>query len=236
MKKDNVLTTDKTNEFDEKINDNSKNVFNKSTDELKLNPKKIKRKKPILTEDEINKRKSNKKRFAFAAFVLLLGVGVMGNWYYENSDLSQTIEPLINTSDTKTLGEAEFVGGTTQPVTENEYFSSARVDRQTSRDGALDELQKVIDNADVDEKTKNQAEKDIARISANISIENKIETLVTAKGIDNCIAVVNDEGSRVDVIVDVENLDDKTIMQIKEISMEQLNCDFENVSIIQSKQ
>lgn len=192
------------------------------------------KKKPILSESELNKRKAKKKRFAFAAFVLLLGIGVMGNWYYENSDLSQTIEPLINSSDTKTLGEAEFVGGTTQATTESEYFSSARVNRQSSRDSALDELQKIVDSSDNDDELKKQAQTDIAKLSSIITIENKIETLVLAKGVNNCIAIVNDDATRVDVVVDVDELDDKTIMQIKEIAMQQLDCDFESVSIIQS--
>ncbi len=51
----------------------------------------------------------------------------------------------------------------------------------------------------------------------------------------NCIAVVSDDSSRVDVIVDAEELTDEIILQIKEISIQQLQCSFENVTIIQSK-
>ena len=39
---------------------------------------------------------------------------------------------------------------------------------------------------------------------------------------------------RVDVIVDVDDLSDTLILQIKEIAIQQLGCSFENVSIIQS--
>ena len=55
-----------------------------------------------------------------------------------------------------------------------------------------------------------------------------------AKGVQNCIAVVDTEGTRVDVIVDVAELTDDIILQIKEIATEQLSCGFENVTIIQS--
>ena len=58
---------------------------------------------------------------------------------------------------------------------------------------------------------------------------------MTAKGADNCIAVVNDDATRVDVIVDVPELTDSLILQIKEIAMQQLGCSFKDVSIIQSK-
>ena len=39
----------------------------------------------------------------------------------------------------------------------------------------------------------------------------------------------------IDVIVDVQDLNEQIIVQIKDIAMEQLGCSFENVSIIQSK-
>lgn len=199
--------------------------------------KRQKREKPILTEQEIKKRKANKTKLAAASFVLLLSVGILGNWYYQNSDLSANISPLVDSSKTKTLGEAEFVGATAQneEKDENEYFSSARVNRQKARDEALETLQKVVDSSDEGSEAKAKAAKDIARLSSNIEIENKIETLVVAKNVDNCVAVVSEDGSRVDIIVDCSDLSDSTIMQIKDIAMQQLSCSFENVSIIQSK-
>ena len=69
----------------------------------------------------------------------------------------------------------------------------------------------------------------------NITKENKIETLVTAKGINNCIAIINDDGTKVDIIVDVKDLNDTVILQIKDIATSQMNCSFEDVTIIQSK-
>lgn len=214
----------------------NKNIVN---EEKKPSKKSKKKEKPVLNETEIKQRKARKTRVAVAAFVLLLGVGVMGNWYYENTDLSNKIEPLINSTQTKTLGEAEYVDATTEISTEaksseSEYFSSARVERQSARDESLDNLQAVVDSTDESEDAHKDAEKEIAKISSYISIENKIETLVTAKGVNNCLAVISEDGSRVDVIVDVQELSDSVILQIKEIAIEQLGCSFENVSIIQS--
>ena len=67
-----------------------------------------------------------------------------------------------------------------------------------------------------------------------IEIENKIETLVKAKGVANCLAVISEDGSRVDVIIDSEELTDELSLQIKDIATSQLDCGFENVTIIQS--
>ena len=184
--------------------------------------------------DKADNKKRKRYVSAVAAFVIILGVGVMGNWYYQNSDVSSTIQPLIDSATEKTLGKAELVDATAN-VEEDTYFTKARMERNTARDTALEKLQAVVDSADEENTAKDLAAENIARISNFITIENKIETLVCAKGVSNCVAVIKDDGSGVDVVVDCETLDDTTIMQIKDIAMSQLQCSFENVSIIQYK-
>lgn len=182
--------------------------------------------------DKADNKKRKRYISAVAAFVIILGVGVMGNWYYQNSDVSSTIQPLIDSATEKTLGKAELVDATAN-VEEDTYFTKARMERNTARDTALEKLQAVVDSADEESTAKDLAAENIARISNFITIENKIETLVCAKGVSNCVAVIKDDGSGVDVVVDCETLDDTAIMQIKDIAMSQLQCSFENVSIIQ---
>ena len=193
----------------------------------------------IQTEQSQKKTESGSKKakmkVAVASFVFLLAVGIGGNWYYENSGIAGKIEPILDSAQTKTLGEAEFVDATTQMNNESEYFASARVERQTARDESLEKLQAVIDKTDSTQEANAKATEEIAKISNYISIENKVETLVTAKGVNNCLAVISADGTRIDVIVDVQDLNEQIIVQIKDIAMEQLGCSFENVSIIQSK-
>lgn len=187
----------------------------------------------LLTEDEVKKKKSKRRKALFSLFVLLLAVGVGGNWYWENSDISSKISTI---SSNKTLGEATFVDATTEVTTagESEYFSTARVERQTARAEALENLQSIVDSVDESEEAHKSAADKIASISSYIEIENKIETLVKAKGVNNCLAVVSEDGTRVDVIVDCEELTDELALQIKEIATAQLKCGFESVTIIQS--
>ena len=200
--------------------------------ELKLNKKTAV--KGIMTEDEIKKKKDKRTKTALSIFVLLLALGLGGNWYWENSDISSKINTVAG--QTKTLGEATYVDAPTEATTivENDYFSSARLERQSARDSALEKLQAVINATDESEESRRAASEGVAKLSSHIEIENKIETLVQAKGVNNCLAVVSDDSSRVDVIVDVQDLTDEIILQIKEIATQQLNCSFENVTIIQS--
>ncbi len=164
---------------------------------------------------------------------MLLAVGVVGNWYWENSDISSKVSTISSAKD-KVLGEATYVDATTEKTTESSYFSSARVDRQTARDASLEKLQKIVDSQTENKEAQKEAADKIAKISDDITIENKIETLVTAKGINNCLAIINENSKKIDIIVDVEDLTDTIILQIKEIATSQLGCSFEDVTIIQS--
>lgn len=186
-----------------------------------------------LTDKDFKKNSAKKSRIAISCFALLLAVGVLGNWYWENSDISTKVSTISNAKE-KILGEATFVDATTEPTTENSYFSEARVSRQSARDESIEKLQKIVDSQTENKEAQQAAADKIAKISDNIAAENKIETLVTAKGVNNCIAIINDSTNKVDIIVDVENLTDAIILQIKDIATTQLNCSFEDVTIIQS--
>ena len=185
-------------------------------------------------EDKKDRKKRKKYISTVAAFVLILGIGVVGNWYYQNTDVGSTIKPLIDSATEKTLGKAELVDATTDVKENDTYFTKARMERNSARDTALEKLQAVVSDTSENESARTVAAENITRISNFITIENKIETLVCAKGVDNCLAVIKEDGSGVDVIVDCKTLDDTTIMQIKDIAMSQLQCGFEDVSIIQS--
>lgn len=225
MKNKNEMENEAVNENEKEIEEFFEEQDNGdiSNNEVLVNP-----------ADKADNKKRKRYVSAVAAFVIILGVGVMGNWYYQNSDVSSTIQPLIDSATEKTLGKAELVDATAN-VEEDTYFTKARMERNTARDTALEKLQAVVDSADEESTAKDLAAENIARISNFITIENKIETLVCAKGVSNCVAVIKDDGSGVDVVVDCETLDDTTIMQIKDIAMSQLQCSFENVSIIQYK-
>lgn len=190
--------------------------------------------KTPLSEAEARKKKTKKTKIAISCFILLLAVGAMGNWYWENSDLSSKVSA-ISSAKEKILGEATYVDATTEATTENEYFSSARLDRQKARDESLEKLQAIVDSSSESDSAKKEATQKISEISDMINAENKIETLVTAKGVNNCLAVINENTKKVDIIVDVDDLTDTVILQIKEIATAQVGCSYEDVTIIQSK-
>lgn len=193
--------------------------------------------------NKTNKNKSGKVMVSLA--ILILGGALFMNWYFTNTDFKQTLSPLLsnqttkaeNTSENKNLGEAAYVSGTTEKTTvsstETEYFTNARIDRQKARDAALEELNKVLSNATAGAEAQKVASEKIAKISDSIAKENKIESLVKAKEIESCLAIISDE--KVEVIVKTKELTDATILQIKEIVINQTKMTSENISIIEAK-
>lgn len=186
---------------------------------------------------------SNKKKgkFVLSLAVLLLGSALFLNWYFNNHDIKETLSPLLSgevtTEASKNLGEAAYVGATTESSAvnpnESEFFTNSRVERQQARDSALEELKKVIDSETADTESKKAASDKLAKITDNITAENKIETLVKAKDVTSCLAMISED--RVEVIVQVGDLSETLILQIKEIVMNQTKISYENISIIEAK-
>ncbi len=112
------------------------------------------------------------------------------------------------------------------------YFASTQVERKRSRDEALEVLRLVVESSDALEESKNEARAEMSQIALDIDNEAKIESLVTAKGFDKCIAVIS--SSKCNVIVKTsEALLPNQVAQIQEIVYEQSGILPVNVKIIE---
>lgn len=112
-----------------------------------------------------------------------------------------------------------------------DYFASSIVSRERTRDEAMQVLQNVVDDENSDESTKARALSDLAAIASAIENESKIETLVIAKGFEQCVAVIN--GEKINVIVKCSGLNAGQIAQINEIVYEQTGILPININIIE---
>lgn len=110
------------------------------------------------------------------------------------------------------------------------YFSATQVSRQRARDEAIEVLQGVVDSDSADEATKTGALMEISALAAAMEAEANIETLVTAKGFAQCVAVIN--GDSCSVVVSADTLQPSQIAQINEIVYEQAGIRPVNVHII----
>ena len=161
--------------------------------------------------------------------VLLIGLAVYLNyrWFYDPiSSLGYGENNMDNNLDS-----SQLTGGETE---ENEgeynYFTSTALTRKQSRDEAIDVLKLVTENEDATESAKAEAAEKISKIAVDIQNEANIESLVKAKGFDECVAVISDNS--VSVIVKAETLQANQAAQILAIVYETTGISPENISII----
>ncbi len=156
--------------------------------------------------------------------VAIIGAAVYVNYrlFYDPTDSMGFGE---NNMD-DVFGDSASTGGTP----EEDYFTATALNRQQSRDEAIDVLKLVAESDEASAEAKAEANARIAQIALDIQNEVNIETLVRAKGFEECVAVISD-GS-VSVIVGRENLLAAEAAQILAVVYETTGISPENVSII----
>ena len=175
----------------------------------------------------VAKTKEVVKKLGKRNLVILLAVLVIGGAVWLNIVLFSEGAKQVNGGE---AGETDAAGDAVDEV--DSYFASAQVERQRSRDEAIEVLQMVVDNPEALDESKSVAMSEITRIANDMNNEGKIESLVTAKGFDRCIAVISDAKCNVIVKVDSTLLPNQ-VAQIQEIVYEQAGILPANVKIIE---
>ena len=162
--------------------------------------------------------------FAVVAVALVVALALFGGASNDGYDYSEGVG---NISD----GSQSTSGSTDNADSVDTYFSSVQLNRQRSRDEALEVLQSVVDNDSSTETAKNEALAEINKLARVMETEANIETLIVAKGFAECVAVISDEGAS--IVVKSDGLQAAQISQINEIVYEQAGIDPANIKIIQ---
>ena len=154
--------------------------------------------------------------------VLLIGGAVVLNYFLFQGD---------DKVDYDGSGMTDAQPDENEAPTTDTYFAAAMLSRDQARDEALAVLQTVLDSEDALEETKTQALTDISRIALEIEKEANIESLIRARGFEDCIAVLSGENASIIVKSETELLQNH-VAQISEIVYEQAGVLPANVKII----
>jgi len=177
-----------------------------------------------LTEKKRHFPKMRRRTVIVTCAVLLIAAALVLNFVLFGGK-QNTVDPA------PTGGEPSADTGTTTPTDSTAgYFSAAQVNRQRARDEALEVLQSVVDNENADEATKTGALQEIKELAAAMEAEANIESLVLAKGFEQCVAVIN--GDSCSIVVNGTELLPRQISQINEIVYEQAGIKPANIRII----
>ena len=182
--------------------------------------------------------KFGKKQLVLASLVLALGAAVYLNWQFAGTN---TLPVGDTSSETSQLGAAQLVNNayvetvtddlqsSTEASTQEDALAQARVDRQNSRDDALELLDNVLESVDSDSAAKQQAVEEASAIAQNILEESNVESLLQAKGYSQCVAYITEEECSVVMAGSVEEAD---TLIVQEIVMEQTGLSADKIKII----
>lgn len=191
--------------------------------------------------------KKNKSRHATAAvMVLALGAAIYLNWSFarqapeeltaevQDPAVQETaaaatavFDPLETdaaetfTEETpaqeanKNYGEAQLVS--VSEDTGTEFFESARLNREKSRDEALDTIEKTLKSASLSDEEKQTATETLQAQITNIELEAELETLIKAKGFVDCVVMLGADTADVTVMTENDALTAAEVTQIRDV-------------------
>ena len=158
--------------------------------------------------------------------VLVIGLAVYLNyrWFYD------PIESLGYGENNMENNYSDSAATGAGANSESNYFTATALSREQSRDEAIDVLKLVSESDDATAEARAEAAAKISQIAVDMQNEANIETLVKAKGFEECVAVISD--GAVSVIVKAEALQANEAAQILAIAHETTGISPENISII----
>ena len=177
----------------------------------------------------------HKKKIIIGCCICIIGISLYSDYVINSSETAENTGSYIYNSEitpesAKILGEAKLVNADAYDETEDDaYFTSAVLNRQRSRDEALQTLQVVIDSSESMPDVKDEALSQMINIASDIETEAMVEETVKAKGFEDCIAMIND-GS-INVVVKSPGLLTNEVALITEIVVEESGFAPENIKI-----
>ena len=119
---------------------------------------------------------------------------------------------------------------TDNATTENDYYASAKLERDKMYAEMISNYQKIIDNTNASEAQKSIATQEITKINNTKNAIMICENLLSTKGFDNCVILIND--SSVNVVVKIDGgLNTESVAKIQNIVSRELGIDLGNIHI-----
>ncbi|MBQ6117771.1 MAG: SpoIIIAH-like family protein [Clostridia bacterium] len=166
-----------------------------------------------------------KKQIVIAVLVVALALAVFVNWYYTDGTRLFPGGAAEKAGETLPDGAAQYVNG----HSDEEYFATVRMNRDSARGEALEELQAVLAQAAEDSDAAVSTAQSIERMSAEVKMESDIESLVAGRIGAGCVAVISDNS--VDVVVTKTALNDGNVLAISDVVQQVCGDAYENVRV-----
>lgn len=117
----------------------------------------------------------------------------------------------------------------------DDYFTNARLDKQKARDSALNILKETTEKDSLSQEARDKATASIEALATSAVSESRIETLIKAKGFEDCIALINEEGVNVIVKAPEGGLTASDTTKIKDVVIGETKVKPSQIKIVEIK-
>lgn len=179
-----------------------------------------------------------KKNLVAAAVLVTVCAGIYVNWLYTEENISASLTDTLDTekvmSDDMLLVSddmAAIAAGEYVETTASDYFAAIRLSRQQARDNAVDLLQEAMAYGASGKEAESAVE--LESIVQTALSEAQIESLVIAKGYQDCVAYMTNEGISVAVAAPEGGLQQTDVAVIADIVMAQSDFDLDDIRVVE---
>ncbi len=174
-----------------------------------------------------------KKYVTIVAVLLCVCAAVYLNWSYNNDTVGGT-----NLSDAELANAKsaeETAAGSEMDAAVSDYFASARLTRQQSRDEALNLLEAAAASETASQETIDGAMNAISAMANYSMMETQIENLLLAKNFAECVAFISADGVTLAVPAPAEGLAAEDVAKITDTVVAETDFAATQIRIIEVK-
>ena len=147
-----------------------------------------------------------------------------------NNTVIENIAENTKKEEDEDIGDAKLVDSNSVVNEQTDYYATSKLDRDTNYANTLSTYTKILEDSSVSETQKSIAMKEITKINDTKNAISICENLLSTKGFENYVVLVNNES--INVVVKVKGgLTKQKVAQIQNIVSREFNCKIENIHI-----
>lgn len=181
-----------------------------------------------------------KKNLVAAAVLVTVCSGIYVNWLYTEKNAAQTLEETFDYEKVMSEDGIEFnedmaalAMNDDQRTTASDYFAAVRLSRQQARDNAVNLLQEAMTYSEDGGNKVSESSVELEDIVQTALSEAQIESLIIAKGYQDCVAYMTPEGISVAVASPEGGLQQADVAVIADVVMTQSDYNLNSIRIVE---
>ena len=164
-----------------------------------------------------------------ALMVVALGAAVWLNMKFSSNEKYLGDATLVNESN---FSDGEVVQ-TSAKAEDLDYFEDAKKNRQEALTEAQELVEETLKSANATDSEREQALKTTSQIAERVEKANNIESLLKAKGFEECVVIIGEND--INVVVRSEGVTTAQTLQIQDVVTAQTKIPLSNIKIVAVK-